>query len=699
MSEFLQVEPMSHDGHGKVGVDPAVAETLDVEPGEVIEITSGNGRNALACLARPDPEDRDSGYVRLDSHLRGKIGVGIGDSVEVSGSDVSPLASVTLAPLSDVSGPGKEELAEYVRETFVKEGVLVERDGIEYVTLPGSDTGTGVKIVESDPERGVMTPETAVEVEFVFSTWGVKDEVTFEDIGGLDEELQLVREQVEFPLRFPDIYSQMGIEPARGIILHGPPGNGKTLVARAISNELDASFHYINGPDIVSTGYGESEQQLRQLFQEARSSLPSAVFIDEMDAITAKREDTGTLADLRLVTQLMELMDGLQNNEGVMVIGTTNRIDAIDPALRRPGRFDREIYIGPPNEQEREDILHIHTRRMLLDDDVSRHLPELARQTNGYSGADLKELAREAGVNALRRYFGRDWTDIDRSTVALSDLEVEREDFERALETVRPSVLRDSISPASKLTWDDVGGYSREKSRIRELVELPIRTPDVSREMGLRVPKGILLTGPHGVGKTLFARVAGNEADATFLQVESSEVFSQWVGKSEDYIKNVFRTARRTAPAIVLIDNLEMLAGEHDDEDDVARRVKNQLRTEIDRLEDERVSLIGTTSDPESIDSALLAAHRFSERIELGLPDESDRLEILQLHVRDVPVAVSEEEFQSIAETTDGWSGAQLESLCQNAKLAALGDQEFESPATITYRHFEEAIETSEPPK
>jgi transitional endoplasmic reticulum ATPase len=664
--------------------------------GDIVELTSSSGRTALARVGEPIDGDDDTGFIRLDNKLRASLKVGIGDQVEVQPTDLPELESVTVAPLSDVTGRDRAELSEYLRESFQQSGSLLNEDAVEYITLPGAGEGSGFKILESEPRSGIVGPETTVNIEFVFSTFGKSSEVTYEDVGGLEEELRLVREHVEFPLRFPDVYRETGVDPARGVILFGPPGNGKTLMIRAISNELDASFHYINGPGIISSNYGESEQKLREIFEDARSSLPSIVFIDEMDAITPKREDTGTLADLRLVTQLMELMDGLETTEGVMVVGTTNRINSIEPALRRPGRFDREVYIGPPDEDARREILDIHTRGMLIDDDIPRYLEGLAERTQGYSGADLKELAREAGVSALRRQFGDDWERADRSSVALSDIVVTRDDFERAFETVRPSVLRGASTIAGDATFDDVGGLDGVKRRLEELLVTPIEHPETFAEMGLSTTPGLLLAGEPGTGKSLLAEALANESGATLLRIEGAEVFSEWVGKSESYLSQVFRIARRTTPAVVLIDNLESIAGTRSDDSmsSVAGRVTNQLLTELDRVREEGgVTVIGTTSRPDLIDDALLSPGRFAERVDVPLPNESDRADILRVLLRDVDTSVRDEDLAEIAAGTDGWTGARLATLVRNAKLVALRDREYTEAIPVGRDHLVTALE------
>lgn len=699
MAEFLQVEPAATeaDTDGRVTIDGHAMAHLNLSEGDFASVQSRDGTEIVARVGKPRPDDEDTHYVRINEHFRGQLGVSIGETVEVAPTDVTGLKSITLAPLSDVSGQDRDELAEYLSELLLRQGRTLSEEEIEYIRLPGTDQAAGFKIISSDPGLGVLTEETDVSVEYVFSTWGESGETTFYDIGGLDDELQSVRELIEFPLRFPDIYSQIGINPARGVILHGPPGTGKTMMARAISNELNANFHYINGPGIVSTGYGESEQKLREIFTQAEQSLPSIIFIDELDAIAPKREDTGSLADLRLVTQLLEVMDGLETVEGIMVVGTTNRIDSIEPALRRPGRFDRELYIGPPDRESREDILGIHTRGMLVDDDVPGYFPELAERTQGYTGADIMELTREAGISALRRQFGEDWESINRDDLSLADIEVGKTDFENALQTVQPSVLRGSMTSDQDVTWDDIGGLETVKKQLYELIRAPRDHPDSFDAMNLSSSPGILFTGPAGTGKSRVAAAAGNEFDLPFIQIDSTDVYSQWTGKSEQYIKQTFQIARRSAPSIMLVDNIDAIAGKRTEggDSEVSNRVLSQLLTEMDRINrlDEEVTVIATTNRPDLLDDALLSANRFGTQIEFPLPDRADREDIFHVVLSDVEVDMSDEAFTTIATETDGWTGAQIEELARSAKLVALREREYDAATPVQLEHLETALE------
>ena len=696
MAIVLQVETTGHQ-HGVggiVSIDPLVMEQEKIEIGDTIIVKTPSEKVALAHIGEPKEGDRGKGYIRLDRGIRGAIKTTIGSMIEIEKTQVEVTESVKFAPLSDVSGVEAEQLAEYIKESFIGRGRLVNEGVIEYIALPGKGSATAFKILESQPKSGIVGEDTNVEVEYAFDTWGTTREATFEDVGGLGEELQHIRELIEYPIKFPDVYQEIGINPARGVLLFGPPGTGKTLMTRAISNELDANFHYINGPSIISSGYGESEGKLRSIFEAANHSLPSIVLIDEIDAIAPNRDDTGSFTDLRITTQLLELMDGLQSVQGVMVVATTNRIDAIEPALRRPGRFDRELYVGPPNEIARGEILAIHTRGMLLEDDFSKAIPGLAQRMNGYTGADIRELAREAGVNALRRQFPSEGP-ANREDLSLSDLVIKISDFEYALRTVQPSVLRGPLSRDSTVTMENIGGLKDAKIRLNELIKAPHENADVFAKMGIETPPGILIVGPPGTGKTVLAQAAGNDLGSTFLQVESSDIFSEWVGRSEKAIKETFLIARRAAPSVILIDNIDAMArrvGEGGGES-VNTRVINQLLTEIDGLKEHDVKVIGTTDRIEDIDESLLSPSRFGEVIYLTDPDAADRKDILEIHLKEIEMKITSEEMSTIADKTEGWSGGRLAALCEEAKLSAIREKDYKEVVAVEIKHLQNALE------
>ncbi len=691
MAIILQVETTGHQHGmgGQVVIDAMVMEQEGIGVGDTIVIKTSSGKFALAHVGTPKDGDEGRGYIRLDRGIRGAIKTTIGSMVEIEPAEVEVVKLVKFAPLSDVSGVEAEQLSEYIKESFVARGKLVNQGVIEYISLPGKGSATAFKVLESDPESGIVDKDTDVDVEYAFDTWGTARETTFDDVGGLGEELQHIRELIEYPIKFPDVYQEIGINPARGVLLFGPPGTGKTLMTKAISNELDANFHYINGPSIISAGYGETEGKLRSIFDAANHSLPSIILIDEIDAIAPNRDDTGSFTDLRVTTQLLELMDGLQSVQGVMVVATTNRIDAIEPALRRPGRFDRELYVGPPNEDARKDILGIHTRGMLLEENFSEAVPDLAQRMNGYTGADIRELAREAGVNALRRQFPSEGP-ANREEMSLVDLVVTVGDFEHALRTVQPSVLRGPLSRDSKMTMENIGGLKEAKVRLHELIKAPQENAETFAKMGIETPPGILIVGPPGTGKTALAQAAGNDLGATFLQVESSDIFSEWVGRSEKAIKETFLIARRAAPSVILIDNIDAMArriGEGGGES-VSTRVINQLLTEMDGLREHDVKVIGTTDRIEDIDESLLSPSRFGEVIHLPELNVGDREEVIKIHLQGVETKVTKEEIKSISKRSEGWSGGKLASLCEEAKLSAIREKDYKSVVVVEGKHF-----------
>ncbi|WP_415489061.1 AAA family ATPase [Candidatus Hikarchaeum yamanae] len=695
MAIILQVETTGHQHGmgGQVVIDATVMEQEGIGVGDTIVVKTSSGKFALAHVGTPKDGDEGRGYIRLDRGIRGAIKTTIGSMVEIEPAEVEVVKSVKFAPLSDVSGVEAEQLSEYIKESFVARGKLVNRGVIEYISLPGKGSATAFKVLESDPESGIVDKGTDVDVEYAFDTWGTARETTFDDVGGLGEELQHIRELIEYPIKFPDVYQEIGINPARGVLLFGPPGTGKTLMTKAISNELDANFHYINGPSIISAGYGETEGKLRSIFDAANHSLPSIILIDEIDAIAPNRDDTGSFTDLRVTTQLLELMDGLQSVQGVMVVATTNRIDAIEPALRRPGRFDRELYVGPPNEDARKDILGIHTRGMLLEENFSEAVPDLAQRMNGYTGADIRELAREAGVNALRRQFPSEGP-ANREEMSLVDLVVTVGDFEHALRTVQPSVLRGPLSRDSKMTMENIGGLKEAKVRLHELIKAPQENAETFAKMGIETPPGILIVGPPGTGKTALAQAAGNDLGATFLQVESSDIFSEWVGRSEKAIKETFLIARRAAPSVILIDNIDAMArriGEGGGES-VSTRVINQLLTEMDGLREHDVKVIGTTDRIEDIDESLLSPSRFGEVIHLPKLSVGDREEVIKIHLQGVETRVTKEEIKSISKKSEGWSGGRLASLCEEAKLSAIREEDYKSVVVVEGKHLENAL-------
>ncbi|MBN1544691.1 CDC48 family AAA ATPase, partial [Candidatus Woesearchaeota archaeon] len=522
-------------------------------------------------------------------------------------------------------------------------------------------------------------------------------EVTYEDIGGLRDEIKKVREMVELPLKHPEIFERLGIEAPKGVLLHGPPGTGKTLLAKAVANETNSNFYVINGPEIMSKYYGQSEENLRKKFEEAEKSAPSIIFIDEIDAIATKREETKGEVERRVVAQLLALMDGLQSRGRVVVIAASNVPHLLDPALRRPGRFDREIEIGVPDKKGRLDVLKIHTRNMPLAEDVD--LKEIANVTHGFVGADLSSLAKEAAIIVLRKVLPELQLEKDEAIPkeTLEKLRISQKDFWDALKVVRPSAMREVLVEVPNVKWDHVGGLDNVKQELREAVEWPLKNAEVFTRMGVTPPKGILLYGPPGTGKTLLAKAVANESEANFILIKGPELLSKWVGESEKAVRKIFEKARQTSPSIVFFDEIDSLAPRRGASGDnrVSERVVNQLLTEIDGLEElHNVVVIGATNRPDILDTALLRPGRFDRIIMVGAPDEKTREKVFEIHTKNMPLT-KDVNIKELAKKTEGYAGADIASLCREAAIIALRkDMKSEH---VSKKDFEEALDKVRP--
>ncbi|PVU68317.1 AAA family ATPase [Acidilobus sp. SCGC AC-742_M05] len=641
-------------GKKRVRIDPDVMKELGVEAGDVVEI---EGKRKTAAIVWPSlPEDLGLDIIRMDGTLRRNADVNIGDKVIVRKANPKPATKVRLAPTVH-SMSIDDSFKKYVKKKLV--GLPV----IENDIIPVPVLGQAVQLVVIDTRpRGVViiTEKTTVDILEKPVTATTIPKVTYEDIGGLHEVIAKIRELVELPLRHPELFQRLGIEPPKGILLYGPPGTGKTLLAKAVANESDAYFIAINGPEIMSKFYGESEQRLREIFEEAKKNAPAIIFIDEIDAIAPKRDEVIGEVERRVVAQLLALMDGLEARGQVIVIGATNRPNALDPALRRPGRFDREIEVPMPDKQGRLEILQIHTRHMPLSDDVN--LEELAEMTKGYTGADLAALAREAAMHALRRYLPE--IDIEQERIPAEVLEkmvVTKADFLAAFKEITPSGLREIEVEVPEVHWDDIGGLENVKQELREVVEWPLRYPNTFKRLGIEPPRGILLFGPPGTGKTLLAKAVATESGANFIAIRGPELLSKWVGESEKAVREVFRRARQYAPAVVFFDEIEAIASLRgsDVETDVTERVVSQLLTEIDGITGlENVVVIAATNRPDLVDPALLRPGRLEKLIYVPPPDEKGRLDILKIHTRHVPLA-EDVDLREIAKMTNGNPEAQ----------------------------------------
>jgi len=672
---------------GIARIDQQTMEKLQVSAGDVIEIVGKRRTSAIAWPAYS--EDQGRGIIRIDGFTRKNAGVSINEYVTVRRAEVKDATNIVLAPI-DMRLNVDEDFTNFVKNR------LMERTFVEGDTTLVMMLGHPVQftVMKTRPHGVVrLTYDTKLQIlaEPAPEAKGVP-RTTYEDIGGLKEEIQRLREMVELPMRHPEIFQRLGIDPPKGVLLHGPPGCGKTLLARAVANESDANFFSINGPEIMSKFYGESEARLREIFQQAEKNSPAIIFIDELDAIAPKREEVTGEVERRVVAQLLALLDGLTGRGNVIVIGATNRPNALDPALRRPGRFDREIEIGIPDKQGRYEILQIHTRGMPLAEDVD--LKKLADMTHGYTGADLAALCRETAMKALRRYLPE--IDLEQERIppnVLEKMEVKMEDFINAYREITPTAMREVAIEVPTVHWDDIGDLEDAKQELRESVEWPLKNPDIFKRMGIKPPKGILLFGPPGCGKTLLARAVATESEANFISIKGPEVFSKWVGESERAIREVFRKARMSAPAIIFFDEVDALVprrGVGYSDSGVTERVISQLLTEIDGIETlQEVVVLAATNRPDILDPAIMRPGRLDRMIYVPEPNEKGRLQIFKIHTKNMPLA-KDVDLKELARLTKGYSGADIESICREAAIIAL--RRDINSKEVTFADFEEAL-------
>ncbi|KXB04567.1 hypothetical protein AKJ49_01955 [candidate division MSBL1 archaeon SCGC-AAA382A03] len=687
---------------------------LGIKQGDIIEIEDKKKTGAIARSSYKDDEGLD--IIRLDGLERKNAGTSIGEKVKVKKSDVKRAKKIRIAPAErniQIRGGG-QALKRNLLGRPVTKGDLVTPSSIQSDVFPRlfedmfqgmshSSFGLGeIRFIvtnTSPTDIVLITEDTAVEL----STEPAEIEeikaptVTYEDIGGLDKEIQRVREMIELPLRHPELFDRMGIEPPKGVLLHGPPGTGKTLTAKAVANESDAHFQSIAGPEIMSKFYGESEERLRNIFEEAKKNAPSIIFIDELDAIASKREETTGDVEKRVVSQLLSLLDGLEARGKVIVIAATNRVDAVDPALRRPGRFDREIEIGVPSRDGRKEVLQIHTRGMPLAEEID--LDELADNTHGYVGADLAAVAREAAMTSLRKVLPE--IDLEKEEIPqelLDKLQVTKEDFQTAMQQVEPSAMREVLVQVPDTHWDDIGGLNDVKQKLSEAVEWPLKNPEAFDRVGIEAPHGILLYGPPGTGKTMLARAVATESNANFISIKGPELLSKWVGESEKAVRETFKKARQAAPAVIFFDEIDALVprrGGGETDSRVGERVISQLLTEIDGLEKlENVVVIGATNRPDLVDPALLRPGRFDRVLLVSAPDEEARLEIFKIHTERMPLT-SDVDLENLAKNTKGYSGADIAAICKEAAMLAL--REDIKTDKVSKKHFDEALDSIEP--
>ncbi|HXX87264.1 MAG TPA: CDC48 family AAA ATPase [Candidatus Acidoferrum sp.] len=679
-------------GRGIARIDQRTMQKLGISAGDVIEICGKRTTSAIAWPAYSEDQNRD--ILRIDGFSRKNAGVAINEYVLVKPAKVKSGLSITLAPV-DMRLNVDEDFTNFVKNRLM-ERTLVEGDTTLVMMLGHSIPFT---VTKTRPHGIIkVTAETRLTILNEPTPEGKGlPRTTYEDVGGLHEEIQRVREMVELPLRHPELFQRLGIDPPKGVLLHGPPGCGKTLLARAVANESEANFFSINGPEIMSKFYGESEARLREIFQQAQQNAPSIIFIDELDAIAPKREEVTGEVERRVVAQLLALMDGLSGRGNVIVIGATNRPGALDPALRRPGRFDREIEIGVPDKQGRYEILQIHTRGMPLATDVD--LKKLSDMTHGYTGADLSALGRETAMKALRRYLPQINLEEERIPPAvLEKMEVTMDDFSNAYKEVTPTAMREVYIEVPTVHWDDIGGLDEAKQELKEAVEWPLKSPEIFKRLGIKPPKGILIYGPPGCGKTLLARGVATESEANFITIKGPEVFSKWVGESEKAIREVFRKARMAAPAVIFFDEIDSLSprrGAGFADSGVTERVISQLLTEMDGLITlEDIVVIAATNRPDIVDPAVLRPGRFDRLIYVPEPDEKSRQQIFKIYTKEMPMA-KDVNLAQLATLTKNYSGADIEALCRESALHALRVNI--EAKEVMMKDFEEALKKTGP--
>ncbi|TFG22614.1 MAG: AAA family ATPase [Promethearchaeota archaeon] len=660
-------------GRGIVRIDPNIVEDLQFKTGDVIEISHPITLKRTAALLYPGKnEDRGSETIRLGPSLRRNINASLDDVVEIRKIEASLASKITFAGLKETIIPRKsQDLARLLENRVVtKEDILSfyappTNKRIDLVVIDYSPRTEAVRIhLDTEILISDKTQQELIELE--------KQRVSYEDIGGLEEEIQKIREMIELPIRHPELFQRIGIDPPKGVLLHGPPGTGKTLLARAVAYETDAHFITISGPEIMSKFYGQSEQNLRKIFDEAKEQSPSIIFIDELDSIAPKRGEVTGEVERRVVAQLLSLMDGLEERGQIIVIGATNRVNDIDPALRRPGRFDREIEIGVPDTDGRYEILLIHTRGIPIKENVD--LRFIAERTHGFVGADVEALTKEAAMLAIRKILPKINLDKPIPMEILKDLEIIMEDFLDALTSIEPSALREVLIQQPKETWDDVGGLEDAKQQLREVVEWPLKYPELFRHLNSKPPNGILLFGPPGTGKTLLAKALAHETEINFISVKGPEFLSKWVGESEKAVRETFRKARSAAPCIIFFDEIDAIAGVRGRfaSSEVTEQVVSQLLTEMDGLEDLKdVILLAATNRADMLDPALLRSGRFGRHIEIPMPDLESRKEIFKIHLKNKPLD-KEVSLVQMAEVLEGYTGADIQAICEEATLLTI---------------------------
>ncbi|QDI88916.1 AAA family ATPase [Candidatus Nitrosopumilus sp. SW] len=671
MSEIiLKVDeiPQQHVGRGRAIIDPKIIEDQKWNTGQILELTYN--KKTHVKLWPGNPEEYGTGIIKIDGMTRQNIGAGIGDKISLKSVEASNAEQIVLSPTEKISAEG---LQEYMIYNYLNH-VFTTGDTLSLNTQMGGRVQ--FIVTSTKPSKPVIVTENTV---FKLGTMTKSVDasvprITYDELGGLKNEVQKIREMVELPMRHPELFDKIGVEAPKGVLLYGPPGTGKTLLAKAVAGETNAHFISLSGPEIMGKYYGESEEKIREIFNQAEENSPSIVFIDEIDSIAPKRDEVSGEVEKRIVSQLLTLMDGMKSRGKVVVIAATNRPDSIDPALRRPGRFDREIEIGIPDDEGRFEILSIHTRGMPIDEKVD--LKQISKTTHGFVGADLEVLSKEAAMRSLRRILPEIDLDEDKiSSEILQKIEITSEDFRDALKEVRPSALREVQVQIPNVSWDDVGGLDELKEELREAVEWPIKHKEAFDYVDVETPKGILLHGPPGTGKTLIAKALAKMTESNFISIKGPELLSKWVGESEKGVREIFRKARQAAPCIIFLDEVDALVprrGSGGSESHVTESVVSQILTEIDGLEElHNVLIVGATNRLDIVDDALLRPGRFDRIIEVPNPDAKGRKNIFEIHTKKKPLA-SDVDIAKLVELTDGFSGAEIAAVANRAAVAAL---------------------------